>query len=187
MKSRVSIAVYLITTFFITTIAIAFYHYRQFPALAVAVEESPATWLSGMLLSCGAGIALVITMHRGWNPWALLVMFLFLLAADEYFMLHERSKQWIAFNFNSQILLIREMPVFIGAAFGCWISWTLWRSMTGAARWLLIAAFFFGVISVTLDVIYASALWEEMMKLIAELAIVCALLITAKNYRATVH
>jgi hypothetical protein len=187
MKSRVSIAVCLITTFFITTIAIAFFHYRQFPALAVAVEESPATWLSGVLLSCGAGIALIITTHRGWNPWAVVVVFLFVLAADEHFMLHERCKQWIVFNFNSQALLIREMPVFIGTAIGCCISWILLRSMTGSARWLLIAAIFFGIISVTLDVIYASALWEEMMKLIAELAIVCALLITAGKNQSTVH
>jgi hypothetical protein len=187
MKSRVSIALCLITTFFITTIAIAFYHHRQFPALAVAVEESPATWLSVVLLSCSAGVALVITMHRGWNPWSLVVMFLFLLAADEHFMVHERGKQWIAFNFHSQVLLIREMPVFIGTAIGCWISWTLWRSMTGSARWLLIAAIFFGIISVMLDVIYASALWEEMMKLIAELAIVCALMITAGKNQSTAH
>jgi hypothetical protein len=187
MKSRVSIAVFLITTFFIATIAIAFYHYRQFPALAIAVEESPATWLSGVLLSCGAGIALVITMHRGWNPWAVIAVFLFLLTVDEHFMIHERGKQWIAFNLHSQVLLIREMPVFIGTAIGCWISWILWRSMTGSARWLLIASIFFGIISVTLDVIYASALWEEMMKLIAELSIVCALLITAGKNQTTVH
>ena len=179
MKPGVSIAVYIITTFFVSTIAIAFYYYRQFPALAVAGEESPGTWLSGVLLSCSAGVALVLAIHRGRNPWALVAMFLFLLTVDEHFMLHERAKQWLTFNMDKPALLIREMPVLIGAIIGGWISWALWREMFGTGRGLLLAAVFFGLVSVTLDVIGAAALWEETLKLVAELAIVCALLVTA--------
>jgi hypothetical protein len=187
MKS-VSNAFYLITTFFVATMASAFYYYRQFPALAVAAEASPGTWLSGVLLCCCAGIALVLVIHRGWNPWALVVVFFFLMAADEHFMLHERIKQWLIFNMDKPVLLIREMPVFIGAIIGGCIAWALWRESAGASRKLLIAAVFFGLMSVTLDVIGASAMWEEILKLIAELTIVCALLLEAgRIYKPDKH
>src|SRR5688572_23299207 len=129
MRPGVSVAVYLITAFFVSTIAIAFYYYRQFPALAVAGEASPGTWLSGVLLSCCAGVGLVLVILRGRNPWALVAIFFFLVAADEHFMLHERAKQWLTFNMDKPILFIREMPVFIGVIIGGWISWRLWREL----------------------------------------------------------
>ena len=181
MKPAFNIAVYIIIALFVTTLAVAFYHYRQFPALAVAVEESPGTWLSDVLLSCSAGIALILSIHRGWKPWALVAVFLFLLAADEHFMLHERAKQWLAFNIDSDTVLIREMPVFVGTIIGGWIAWMLWKSLEGIARKLLQVAVFSGIISVMLDVFGAAAMWEELMKLVAELAITCGLLLSYKK------
>jgi hypothetical protein len=177
MRSRVNIAIFIVIALSILTIVIAFYYYRQFPALAVVVEDSPGTWLSGVLLSCGAGVALVLSILRGWKPWSLTTVFLFLLAADEHFMLHERAKQWIAFNIDNQTLFIRELPVFIGAVAGGWIAWMLWRELIGFGKVLLLIAVFAGVISVTLDVIATDAMWEELMKLVAELGLVCALVV----------
>jgi hypothetical protein len=183
MKTGVNGSIYLISVFFVIIIAIAFYHYRQFPALAVAGEESPGTWLSGVLLSVGAGITLMLVISRGWNPWSIVATFLFLLAVDEHFMLHERAKQWLIFNLEKPALLIREMPVLIGAALGSWIAWTVQNNLSRSARKLLMTAVIFGLISVTLDVIGAVAMWEEILKLLAELSLIFALLIEAgTNY-----
>jgi hypothetical protein len=177
MKSGVSFAIFLVGSLFVVTMACAFYYFRYFPVLAVATEESPGTWLSVVLLSCSAGLALVLTMHRGWFPWSIVAVFLFLLAADEHFMLHERAKQTLTFSVDEPVLLIREVPVFIGATIGALISWALWRQLTAAARVLLLAAVLFGIISVTLDVIGTSAMWEETLKLVAELSFTCCLLV----------
>ena len=51
--------------------------------------------------------------------------------------------------------------------------------MVHTARTLLLTAVVLGTISVTLDVVNAAALWEETLKLVAELAMGCALLVTA--------
>ncbi len=182
MRYRTNVGVYLLCAFFIVSLSIAFYFNRNFPVLVVAAESSVGTWVSGVLLSCCAAIALVICIHQGWYPWALLSSFFFLLAADEHFMFHERMKEWIIFSYANPSVIIRELPVVVGAFAGSWISWILWSYLKESSRVFLLAAVFLGIASVILDVIAAAALWEECLKLVAELAITCALLVQAKTF-----
>jgi hypothetical protein len=180
MKSS-NVEVHLLCAFFVGTLGIAFYFNRNFPILVVAPESSVGTWVSGVLLSCCAAILLVLSMHRGWYPWALIGAFFLLLAADEHFMFHERMKEWIMFSFPNQPVIVRESPALAGAIVGGLVSWILWIRLQKFSRLFLAAAVLLGASSVSLDVIGDSALWEECLKLLAELTITCALLFEAKS------
>lgn len=177
MRPHTSVGVYALCTFFIFGLGIAFFFNRNFPVLAVASESSVGTWISGVLLSCCASANLIISIHRGWYPWVLFTSFFFLLAADEHFMFHERLKDWIIFSNSKSIIIIGELPVMAGALIGGWVSWILWSRLGKFCRTLLLGAVFFGTASVILDVVGSAALWEECLKLMAELAIACALLV----------
>jgi hypothetical protein len=181
MRYRYNVGVYLLCAFFVLTLGTAFFFNRNFPVLVVASESSVGTWISGVLLTCCAAIALVISIHQGWHPWVLLKVFFFFLAADEHFMFHERMKEWIIFSYRNAPVIMRESPVMVGALIGGWVSWMLWSRVKRQSRGFLLGAVLLGLASVILDVIGSSALWEESFKLTAELAIVCALLVQAST------
>lgn len=177
MKYRLIIGVSVLCTFFVLTLGVAFLYNKDFPVLVVATESSVGTWLSGVLLSCCATIALINSVHQRLYPWILLSLFFFLLTADEHFMFHERLKEWIMFSFPGSHVLIRELPVVIGAVAGGCLSWILWHHSKRKTRILLILAVMLGIVSVALDIIGSSALWEECLKLFAELSVTSALLV----------
>jgi hypothetical protein len=176
---RYNVAVCLLCTFFVVSLGLAFFFNRNFPIQAVGAESSVGTWVSGVLLSCCAAVVLVIGMNEGWRPWAFLTIFFFLLAADEHFMFHERMKEWIIFSYTEPSLIFRESPAIFGALVGAAISWMLWTRLKSLSRMLLLVAVLLGGASVVLDVAGISALPEEILKLMAELAIGCALMARA--------
>jgi hypothetical protein len=179
MRSRVTIGIYLLCAFVCISLGLAFYFYNDFPVLIVAGESSVGTWVSGVLLSCCAACALVLTTRRGRHPWILVSSFFFLLAADEHFMFHERAKEWIIFSFETPSVIFRESAVIVGALMGAWISWLLWDRLKKGSRTFLSYAVFLGLVSVVFDVAGGDALWEECFKLAAELTIASALLVEA--------
>ncbi len=147
-----------------------------FPMRAIAGEQSAGTWLSGVLLIMMASLSLILSMRVGWYPWILLTLFFLLLAADEHFMYHEYIKERIIFS-GTRSKWLYELPAIFGACVGCAVSAVIWKSIHKNNRTLLIIAIAMGAGSVVIDVLAAGVLWEELLKLSAELIVVSMLLI----------
>jgi hypothetical protein len=180
--SRGEIAAVVITGVFVTvTLGLALLYSGDFPALAVASETSVGTWLSGVLLSCCAGISLVYCLRYDWYRWAIIVTFFLLLAADEHFMFHERMKEWITFSYTGATKLVRESPVIAGAVLGGWIVRLLWNELSREGRIILSVATLCGILSVTLDVMGGAALVEECLKIVGELGVLWVLMKVNKS------
>lgn len=183
MKISARIAIALLCGFFIIVLATAFFSNPYFPMVVLARENSAGTWMSGTLLTFMASLCLFISMKQRWHPWLLFAIFFMVLALDERFMFHEQIKERIIFSFQEVTLsrLVYELPVIIGACLGGFISVLLWRQMPSKSRILLAAAVVLGATSVMLDVLGGGVLWEDSCKLLAELLMACALLITIED------
>ncbi|MDB5255874.1 MAG: hypothetical protein JWM14_569 [Chitinophagaceae bacterium] len=178
MKRQYSKGLVVLITFFLLVLACSFYFNRNFYQLAIAGESSAGTWLSGVLLVMSATLSMVIGMRTKVFPWFCMTAFFLVLALDERFMFHEQLKERLIFAFHpaTHSHLIYELPVILASCIGGLISFLLWKEFTNANRILLYFAIGLGLISVVFDVFTAGVLIEECAKLLAEVAITCALL-----------
>lgn len=163
----------LVTIFLVVAFSLNTTH----PVLVVAGEDSPFTWLSGVMLIVAATLSGTIAIRERWMFWMMFTVFFFLLAIDERFMIHEALKDRIIFSRGNEIpLWLLELPVIIGALTGLTASVTLFRIMDKTGRILLSVGVFFGLISVTFDIFSQGVVPEEISKLVAEIAVCLALL-----------
>lgn len=149
------------------------------PVRIIAGENSVGSWMSGVLLVISSTACAIISMRRGWYPWTLLSTFFILLAIDENFLIHESLKRKIVFvtyeQTNQAIYWLGELPVIGMAVVGMIVAWILWKHLQLSIRWLIPLGAFFGICSVTIDVLGLGVLLEDSLKLFAELAVACAL------------
>lgn len=171
-------AVVLLCVLFILFFAVAIVLHPYNPVLILAGESSPGTWMSGVLLIVAATAALITGTRRGWYPWYIAAVFLFVLATDERFMFHEQLKEKIIFSVDGAQTSrwLYEFPVILGALSGIAFTVLLWHYLQLTSRMLLACAAVLGSISVGIDVMHAGVVWEECFKLLAEILLVCALL-----------
>jgi hypothetical protein len=164
--------------FFVSVFTVAFIFNPHYPMFVIAGESSVGTWMSGVLLVISGTTVSIVGMRQGWFPWLPLSAFFMLLALDERFMFHERWKQRIIFSAHDKNVSrwVYELPVMAGACAGALVAFVLWRYLRGGSRVLLLCASVLGAASVAVDVLAAGVLWEECLKLLAELLMVCALL-----------
>ena len=169
-------AIIAVCLFVVITFLIAFYLNPQYPAGIIAGESSDATWLSSIMLGACAAFSLVISMHRG-RKWVFISVFFALLSLDEHFMFHERIKERIIFNSGGTApKLISESPVIVGMIAGLVVAYILWNQLASPGRRFLVAAIILGMASAIIDIFSAGVLVEDSLKVIAELAITCAML-----------
>ncbi len=175
---RSKAAILIICIFFIIVFSLSIALNRHFPILVVSGESSVGTWMSGVLLIISATLTLVLGMQKKWSPWLFITAFFILLAVDERFMIHEKLKEWIVFSFKltREDFLIAEIPVILGAFLGAFIAVILWGEMKNRSRVFLLFAVTLGITSVIIDVLAAGVLWEDGLKILAELSLTCSLL-----------
>lgn len=176
-------AIGLLILFSALVLGFAFRANLYFPVRAIAGEQSAGTWLSGTLLIIMASLSLVLSMNREWNPWIILTIFFLALAVDEHFMFHEYLKEKIIFSGTTSRWLY-EMPAIIGAIVGCVVSLIIWKAVHRKNRILLVIAVTLGTASVTIDVVAGGVLWEEILKLSAELFVVSLLLLEVSDVKS---
>ena len=106
-----------------------------------------------------------------------------LLALDERFMFHEQLKEQIIFSSYADKLprWLYEIPVIAGACIGGFMALLLWRNLSLKSRVLLLFAVVMGTASVVIDVLAGGVFWEECLKLVAELLVVCALVMKVEE------
>jgi hypothetical protein len=157
----------------------------DYPVLVVVGESSVGTWVSGVLLIFSAAFSLIIALQRSNRFWYFITSFFIVLALDERFMFHEQIKEFILFGHRSQqvSVWVLEMPVLAGAFVGLLVSISLWSFFSKQSRIYLAAAVVSGTISVSMDVLATGALWEELLKLSAELLITFALMNEIRLFR----
>jgi hypothetical protein len=175
-------AIGLLIIFSAIVLGFAFRANQYFPLRAIAGEQSTGTWLSGTLLMIMASLSLVLSMHHRRYPWIILTVFFLILAADEHFMFHEHLKGMIMFS-GATSRWIYELPSIIGAVVGCFISVVVWKTILRTNRFLLLIAVAMGLVSVAIDVVAGSVLWEELLKLGAELILVSLLLLEVSDVK----
>jgi hypothetical protein len=175
MKRFPRSSAFVLCAFFILSFALAVNRNPYFPMLVLAGEDSVGTWMSGVLLIICAVMSLMQLKHAGWYPWLFISAFFFLLAADERFMFHERMKDSIIFSNPHAPLLLYELPVISAACVGGVVGWLLWKHLT-RARLFLIVAIVLGSASVVFDVLSLGLFWEECFKLTAELLLACMMM-----------
>lgn len=174
MKSS-SQAVIAICFFFAGILAVGFYSSAYFPARVVIGEASIGTWISGALLIMCSTLCMVMAMQKSVWPWCVLALFFAVLALDERFMFHERLKEQIIFSAATATRWIYELPVMVGALGGAAMAYLLWKNLHKTGRLLLIIAAAMGTLSVLIDIMASGVIWEESLKLIAELVVTCIL------------
>lgn len=179
MRLRYAVAIGIVCFFFATTFSVGFLNNPHFPANVIAGESSMGTWASGVLLVMCATISLIFAMRRGMFPWMIIALFFLALALDERFMIHEMLKADIIFYYGlnpSKPSLVAELPVIAGALAGFVIALILWYRLSNPGRILLLGAMILGIAAVVIDVFAIGVLWEDSLKVIAELMITIALL-----------
>lgn len=183
MKISAYKAIILLSVFFVMVLGVAYWYNPHFPVLVIGGEQSVGTWLSGALLVMMASLSLVISMRQRWYPWLLLAVFFLLLALDERFMFHEQLKEQIIFSSYADKLprWLYEIPVIAGAWVGGFMALVLWRNLSLKSRLLLLFAVVMGTASVIIDVLAGGVFWEECLKLVAELLVVCALVMKVEE------
>lgn len=179
MKISTRLAVLLLCTFFIVVFVVAFSQSRYYSLLVLSGEDSVGTWMSGALLIFMASMCFFKSIQTQWNPWIFFAVFFLLLALDEHYMFHEKLKEHIIFSSvaNSSSRWIYELPVIVGACIGVFFALIFWRHLT-KGRLLLPLVVILGATSVILDVLAINVLWEDSLKLIAELLMASVLLIS---------
>jgi hypothetical protein len=68
-----------------------------------------------------------------------------------------------------------------GAGVGIFMALILWRNLHLKSRVLLLFAVVTGTASVVIDVLAGGVFWEECLKLVAELLVVCSLVIKVEE------
>lgn len=181
MQSRYRIAV-ILCIFFLLLFGIAL-AFGSSPVAVIAGEKSVGSWMSGVLLIISSTTTVFIALKRGWYPWAVFAMFFMLLAIDENFMIHEAMKRMLVFTryeaTNQPVYWVGEIPVIIAAVAGAGVAWVMSRHVNRDLRWLIATGVLFGSASVIIDVFSIGVLWEDCLKLIAELSVTCALVTEA--------
>ena len=182
------IAVFL---FVCVVLGTALYTTYPFVVYALVTESSAGTWVSSMLLVAGATTALLIASQMQKRTlWVILAGMLFLLAADERFMIHEYLKKVILFTLFEgnwkRMGKADEIPVVLAAVSGGILSFRLFRiRQTVTARLLLGCAVILGITSVVIDVLCLSPVTEEICKLVAELMLILWLFEIHRSIRET--
>jgi hypothetical protein len=169
----------MVCGFSVLVLLIAFICNPQYPIRVISGEASVGTWLSGALLVTAAVLSMVAGMRSGGYPWFIFTVFFAILALDERFMFHEHLKERIVFSFTAipaSWHWVYELPVLLGAGIGALVAALLWRQFTRSGRILLMCAAVLGSASVAIDVLSLGVFWEDSLKLVAELALTCALL-----------
>jgi len=170
-------AIIALNVFFILVLAVAFAGNPYYPIRVISGEQSVGTWMSGVLLIISATVATSVALQPGNRFWYTIAMFFSLLALDERFMFHEQLKQVIIFSAQDTPRWIYELPAIAGACVGAVVACALWHRLNPSGQKLLLIAVALGTISVTMDVLATTGiLWEDSCKLLAELAITCALI-----------
>lgn len=173
------IGIGILSLFFCLVFAIAFTFTKDPFPLVIAGENSVGAWVSEVLLIISATTTAIIASKRGWYPWIVFSLFFILLAVDEHFMIHESLKMqlvFVAYEATSKpTYWLGELPVIVAACLGLVVAWIMWKHSDRQARWLIIVGVAFGTISVIIDVLAAGVLWEDLCKLIGELAVTSAL------------
>lgn len=177
MKVSANKAIVLLVVFFVLVLGVALWSNPYFPLKVIAGEQSVGTWLSGTLLTIMATLSLVLSMKQRWYPWLLFTIFFLLLALDERFMYHEQLKEHIIFSQFADSLprWLHELPVIVGGCVGGLMALILWRNVSQGNRVLLLIAVAMGAGSVMIDVLSGGVFWEECLKLLAEVMVVCVL------------
>ncbi len=149
------------------------------PVRVFAGENSVGSWMSGVLLVISATTTAVLALRRGAYPWFLFTVFFMLLAIDENFMIHEAMKRSLVFvsyeRTRDAAYWLGELPVMIGGAIGVIAAWMMAKHLAGNIRWLVGVGVLFGSASIVIDILSWGVLWEDILKLLGELAVTCAL------------
>jgi hypothetical protein len=155
-----------------------------YPLLAISGEASVGTWLSGVLLIMSATLSLVTGMDRQPWTWFPVAAFFLILALDERFMFHEQLKEQIIFFTYDRDLphTLDELPVIVAACMGAGVAFLLWQQLSRGGRILLVCVVTLGLVSVVIDVLATGpVLLEDGSKLLAELLLVCALMLNVRS------
>lgn len=183
MQSRYRLASILFI-FFVVLFGISLAFGSSFVSV-IAGEDSVGSWMSGVLLVISSITTAFIASKRGWYPWAVFATFFMLLAIDENFMIHEAMKRMLVFTryeaTDHPVYWVGELPVMIAALIGAFVARIMSRNINRDLRWLIAGGVIFGTASVIIDVLTMGVLWEDGFKLIAELAVTCALVTEAQN------
>jgi hypothetical protein len=170
--------------FFILSFLIPLVFFPNAPQQIIAGEDSVGTWMSGVLLIISATVCSLIATNRKWCPWLLFTLFFIALAIDERFMLHEAIKRTLVFtsydHSGKSNNIVGEIPVIAGACIGVIVAIMLWRSVHASVRWFIIAGAMLGTASVVIDVMAVGVLWEDSLKLLAELMVTSALMVSTQ-------
>ncbi len=163
---------FFVTVFFVAVCAVALAVNSRYPVRALCGEESAGTWLSGAMLIMAAVLSAVAARRRGLNPWFLCALFFAVCAADERFMFHEQLKELLQFRIapgHPPESIFYELAVIAGALAGGGVALLLWRAAGKSGRVLLAGAVAAGTGSVVIDVLKLGVVWEDGLKLAAEL------------------
>jgi hypothetical protein len=138
-------------------------------------ERSPLAWLSCMLLTGAAMVAVILGM-RPEAPAAffLLGAGLFALALDERFMGHERVKELIRVHLfhhdRAAMGVWGNLPLLAVPLVGGWVLWKLRRELqTRPCRTLLLCALGVSVLAVFLDIAELGR-WGQLSEELSEIA-----------------
>jgi len=150
----------------------------DYPVLVICGESSMGTWLSGMMLVTLAVLSMLLAMQRRIFPWVLFTLFFTVLSLDERFMFHEYFKERLLIALRMKPhswQVICELPVMIGSVIGAGAAALLWKNIRSrSGRVLLSMAVACGTGSVVIDILCCGVLWEDSLKLIAEMCLVSA-------------
>jgi hypothetical protein len=174
MRINGNAATVIIVLFFVVFFTVVLALQRQYPVLAISGEQSPGTWMSGVLLLLSAGLSLSLSFRRMF-PWMIIFVFFLVLAIDERFMIHEQLKERVVFAYPRASRFLYELPVMLAACVGSVVAWVLFSELDTAGRVLLAGAALLGATSVIIDVLAAGVLVEDAAKLLAELFVTLAM------------
>lgn len=151
--------------------------YLQYPWFVqiFAAERGAGTWLSSMLLCCGATVALLVgTMSRRKFLWPTFACVLLILSADDKFMIHEFLKHSILYYFyqndSQRMGFAGDVPVMVAGIAGFFLALRFFLiSRLPHIRFLIGCMVVCGGLSVAFDVLYIDAVFEEILKLSSEM------------------
>jgi hypothetical protein len=169
------IPVFLFIAFPLLVLGVTMYVQYPFWTQIFVSERGAATWVSSMLLSCAAAVAILTgVLSNKKYLWFFFACALLFLTADERFMIHEYLKHCILYylfqNDPHRMGYTGDLPVVAAGIAGAAVAALFFiRTATLSSRLLIAAMVICGGLSVTFDVLYINAVGEEVLKLTAEL------------------